>query len=126
MSMRTYLSLPINADEGFPQAFRLSFGGQVYQILLYANVAEHIAAQAAPDEVFSLPQDGAFLVMRALRESPDGLTAIFQRKLVPELEYEAAELAFIFHTMQVAKKNLNGQGAFGSVVRGGIAARWAS
>lgn len=123
MSTRTYLSLPINADEGFPQSFRLGFGGQVYQILLYANVAEQVAAQA---EVLTLPRDGAFLVMRVLRESPDGLTAIFQRKLVPELEYEAAELAFVFHTMQVAKQNLNGQGAFGSIVRGGIAARWAS
>jgi hypothetical protein len=123
MSTRTYLSLPINADEGFPQAFRLDFGGQVYQILLYANVAEQIAARA---EVFTLPQDGAFLVMRVLRESQDGVTTIFQRKLVPELEYEAAELAFVFHTMQVARQNLNGQGAFGSIVRGGIAARWAS
>lgn len=123
MSTRTYLSLPINADEGFPQAFRLSFGGQVYEILLYANIAESIAAQA---ELFTLPRDGAFLVMRVLRENPDGLTPVFQRKLVPELEYEAAELAFVFHTMRVAKQNLNGAGAFGSIVSGGIAARWAS
>jgi len=32
MTTRSYLQLPINADEGFPQAFRLSFLGNTYQI----------------------------------------------------------------------------------------------
>ena len=125
MSQRTYLQLPINADEGFPQSFRLSFNGTVYQVLLYVNVLGD--ASATPDDyIYTLPAPGTFMVMRVLREDTAGATVIFQRKLVPNLEYEAAEVAFVFRQMQVAKRNLNGIGSFGSQVIGGIATRWAS
>jgi hypothetical protein len=67
-----------------------------------------------------------FMVMRVVRETPGGPVAIFQRKLVCNHEYEAFELAFLFTRIQVAKSNLNGAGAFGSLVQGGVAARWAS
>jgi hypothetical protein len=125
MSERTYLSLPINADEGFPQAFRLTFNGRTYQFLLYVNLPE---AQLDEHEetIYELPQPGAFIVLRVVRETLDGPVTIFQRKLVPHLEYEAAELALIFDTMRVARLNLNGVGAFGSQLSGRIAARWAS
>jgi len=57
------------------------------------------------------------------REEPAGLTTILRRKLVPGVEYHAAELALTFPTMRVDRRNLNGAGSFGSVVVGGVALR---
>src|SRR5437588_3490670 len=95
VASRTYFQLPINADEGFPQSFRLSFNGIVYQVLLYVNVLEDAAA--VPDGyLYTLPAPGVFMVMRVAREDASGPVVIFQRKLVPNLEYEAAEVAFPF------------------------------
>lgn len=121
MPSRRYFSLPINADEGFPQAFRLTFNEQSYQMLLYVNCAAALLDDE--DAMLQLPIPRAFLVLRVLRETPSGTTAIFQRKVIPYLEYEAAELALLFTEMRVARRNLNGVGAFGSQVLGGIAAR---
>jgi hypothetical protein len=125
MSQYTYLSLPIDGDEGFPQAFRLTFNGRTYQILLYANLPEELV-EAAEDQVFDLPAPHAFMVMRVARETTGQPEVIFHRKLVPNIDYEAQELAFRFDTMRVARRNLNGAGSFGSQVTGGVAARWAS
>jgi hypothetical protein len=120
---RVYLLLPINPDEGFPQSFRLDFGGRAYRLLLYVNVPD--GADPPPDDAYDLPAPGAFMVMRVTREGPTP-QVIFQRKLVLNLEYEAAELAFVFRKLRVARQNLNGVGAFGSNVRGGVAPRWPS
>ena len=137
MSQRIYRQLPINADEGFPQAFRLNFNGNVYQIWLYVNVLEE-GVETADDYLYNLPvhekfpnsisetSRDAFMVMRVAQEGAGGPAVIFQRKLVPNLEYEAAELVFVFRKMVVARRNLNGVGAFGSQVIGGVATRWAS
>lgn len=54
MAQRTYLQLPINADEGFPQSFRLNFNGKTYQIVLYVNVLED--TPVPPDEIYTLPK----------------------------------------------------------------------
>jgi len=119
---RTYLRLPIDGDEGFPQALRVAFQGRTYGLLLYVNVLD--ADPLTPDDhVYDLPAPGAFMVMRVTRETAEGPLVIFQRKLVPDLEYEAAEVAFLFRRMRVAKRNLNGIGAYGSEVTGGIAER---
>jgi len=123
MGTRNYLSLPIDADEGFPQAFRLNFNGNSYQIVLYVNVLEGTRPDA--NGFYTLPVPGAFMVMRVLREDSTGTMVILQRKLVLNLEYEAADVAFRFTQMSIAKSNLNGVGSFGSQVKGGIAARWA-
>jgi hypothetical protein len=136
MDPPTYLPLPINADEGFPQSFRLNFLNNTYQILLYVNVPEPLLA--GPDDAFFdlpvpgnapaagiPPAPGIFMVMRVAREQAGSAVIIVQSKLVPNLEYQAAELALRFTTMRVAKRNLNGAGSFGSVVSGGIRARWA-
>jgi hypothetical protein len=61
------------------------------------------------------------MVMRVTREGGNASQIIFQRKLVLNLEYQAAELAFVFRQLLVAKQNLNGIGPFGSNVLGGIA-----
>jgi len=132
-----YLPLPINADEGFPQSFRLNFLNNTYQVLLYVNVPEPLL-DVPDDAFFELPvagdapapgippAPGIFMVMRVAREQTGSPVVIFQSKLVLNLEYQAAELALRFTAMRVAKLNLNGAGSFGSVVSGGIRARWAS
>jgi len=119
-------SLPINPDEGFPQTFKMNFAGHVYTVLLYANIAEERLNELDSDAMLSLPSPGAFLVMRVSREGEGDPVIIFQRKLVPELVVTAQELLFVFHEMTVARGNLNGPGALGSVVEGEVAARWAS
>jgi hypothetical protein len=117
-----YLRLPIQPDEGFPQAFRLSVGSSAYSVALYVSVLE----DPIPDQRLVLPTTGAFMVMSVRRDSPGSPTTIFRRKLVTQHEYEAAELAFVFTRIAVDARNLNGAGAFGSQVTGGVALRWVS
>jgi hypothetical protein len=114
--------LPIDPAEGFPQAFRLALGGRTYQFRLYANVSEEFAA-AAGDGLVDLPAVGAFLVLAVDREDPAGLVPLLRRKLVSNVEYHAAELALVFRTMRLDRRNLNGSGSFGSIVVGGVALR---
>jgi hypothetical protein len=118
----TFLALPIDPAEGFPQAFRLALGGQSYLFRLYANVVEEALAAAA-GRPLDLPARGAFLVLSVDREEPAGPTTILRRKLVPGVEYHAAELALTFPRMRLDPRNLNGAGAFGSEVVGGVALR---
>jgi hypothetical protein len=128
MTARTYLRLPIDADQGFPQAFLLSMDERLYRITLYVNVLAEEGGSEKPDDFVyeELPVAGAFMVMEAARETVDGPDVFFRRRLVPNLEYEADELAFLFRKIKVARQNLNGIGAFGSEVIGGVAARWHS
>jgi hypothetical protein len=146
---RSYLRLPVNAVDGFPQALRLAFGGRAYAVSFYVNIPEEQLA-TPPDHVYDLFADegltpklddiaaerllrtdafanpDAFMVMRVEREGDAGPEVIFRRKLTRGVEYVAAELAFTFREIKVARGNLNGVGAFGSVVVGGVATRWAS
>jgi hypothetical protein len=117
-----FFQLPINADEGVPQAFRLAVGDRLYQFRLYANIAEELL-DPAPVGPFELPVPRAFLVLRVDREEPTGLVTLLHRKLVPDLEYEAAELVLTFRTMRLDPRNLNGSGSFGSRIVGGVALR---
>jgi hypothetical protein len=121
---RAFSTLPINADEGFPQAFRLTFGESTFRISLYVTRIEDRPPQEL-DVVYELPTKEAYLVMTVTREGPEP-EIIFHRRIVPDNEYEAHELAFVFRELRVHRRNLNGVGSFGSVVRGGVASRWAS
>ena len=124
-SGRTYASLPIDARAGFPQSFPFQMDdGSSYQFTLYVDVdAAVLDAAAAP---LTLPTTSAFLVVRVERLSADGTSQIvFLRKVVPEQEYLAENVALMFPTQVVARENINGQGDFGSQVVGGIAPRWA-
>jgi len=117
----TFLRLPINPADGFPQAFRLTLSARTYRFQLYANVAEELLDTATGP--LDLPAKGAFLVLSVDREEPAGLTTILRRKLVPGITYHAAELALTFPTMRLDPRNLNGVGEFGSQVVGGVAQR---
>ncbi len=122
-----YRPLPIVADEGFPQNFRLSIGGRIYRLTLYATVSESRLLDASPEAVLDLRAEDAYLVMRVLRESDAPEPAvIFQRRLVLGLDYVAQELRFRFDEMKVAVANLNAPGAHGSSVKGGVALAWDS
>lgn len=125
MSERTYLQLPINADDGFPQSFRLAFNDALYRLLLYVNVLEdedsYNGGSTRPNQVYDLPQDGAYMVLRVTRERLGGSDVVMHRKLVPDLDYIADGVAFVFKEMRVDRRNLNGIGQFGSKVIGGIA-----
>jgi hypothetical protein len=118
----TFLRLPIDPAEGFPQAFRLALAGRTYQFRLHANVAEEFLA-TAPGGPIDLPVPGAFLVLAVDREEPAGLAPLLRRKLVPGVQYHAAELALTFRTLKVDMRNLNGLGSFGSDVVGGVVLR---
>jgi hypothetical protein len=119
----SFLQLPVNADEGFPQSFRMSVGDGGYVVALYVNVADE--RLLASGEALRLPAPGAFLVMAVTREGPGQPEVVFRRKVVCQLEYGAAELAFVFTEITIDPRNLNADGAFGSRITAGVAARWA-
>jgi hypothetical protein len=123
-SGRSYTPLPIDGARGFPQSFPFSFEGQSYRYRLYFNVAAELL-DARP-EFIETPSEEAFLVVQVDRDLA-GATGetIFQRKVVPGLEYEAEEIALLFSAQRLARANLNGQGEHGTRVLGGIARRWA-
>ncbi|MGV9675512.1 hypothetical protein ACWDSJ_09560 [Nocardia sp. NPDC003482] len=119
-----YLRIPIDADRGFPQALRLSLGQRVYVLSARVNVTdETLLSATAP---LPLPLPGAFLAVEISAEETDGTRILFRRKVVPDLEYAAGELALLFTDMSVHPRNVNGSGAYGSSVVGGVALRWAS
>jgi hypothetical protein len=146
-SGHVYAPLPIDGDRGFPQVFPLLFNGRTYRFQMYVNVSsalttdatavlalpfpENGPARVQPDGtlaplVFDIPVPQAFLIVRVDQDQPGGTTRlVFLRKVVPGLEYQAGDIALTFAQMLVAVRNLNGQGAFGSLVTGGIAPRWA-
>ena len=115
----SFLRLPIDPADGFPQAFRLNMAGRTYRFQLYANVAEELLGDTGGGPL-ELPVPHAFLVLSVDREEPAGLTKILHRKLVPGITYHAAELALAFPVMRLDPRNLNGIGSFGSQVVGGV------
>ncbi|MCM6771970.1 hypothetical protein NDR87_03245 [Nocardia sp. CDC159] len=119
-----YLRLPLDADQGFPQAVRISLGGRIYLLSAHVNVTdETLLAQPKP---LALPSPGAFLALAVTTEEAGRTRVLFRRKLVPDLEYQARELALVFTELAVHPLNINGSGAHGSSVVGGVALRWAS
>jgi hypothetical protein len=123
-SGRHYTPLPIDANQGFPQSFALVFEGRTYHFRLYVNISA--ALLDGLEGLLPLPSEEAYMVALVERESPGGgRETVLARKVVPELEYEAEEIAIFFPQQRIVRNNLNGQGDFGSRVIGGIATRWA-
>jgi len=124
-SGRSYIALPIDATQGFPQSFSFAFNTVTYLFSLYVNVqADQLSAEDG--DLFDLPTDIAFLVLRVDVENAEGArSTLFLRKVVPELEYTAGPIALYFPEQVIARQNLNGMGDFGSRMTGGIAQRWA-
>lgn len=125
LSGHAYAQLPIDARRGFPQSFpyQVSPGGS-YQFTLYVDIDSSVLDDAV--SVLPIPSHSAFLVVKVERSLPDGTSrVVFMRKVMPELEYQAENLALMFPQQVIVKDNINGVGDFGSQVSGGIAPRWA-
>jgi len=123
-SGRSYSPLPIDGTLGFPQSFSSAFGGKTYYFFMYVDIEASLLSSSTAS-LLQLPAGNAFLVVRVEKENRDNTrTIIFLRKVVPDMEYVAENIALTFPTQVVARANLNGRGDFGSVVVGGIAARW--
>lgn len=124
-SGRSYSPLPIDGTLGFPQSFSSTFGGKTYHFFMYVDI-EASLLNSSTANLLQLPTSKAFLVVQVEKENRDNTrTIIFLRKVVPNLEYVAENIALTFPTQIVARSNLNGRGDFRSVVVGGIADRWA-
>ena len=121
---RVYTPLPINGDNGFPQTFAIVFRGVTYRFRFYVNASPALISDVSA--IFDLPVPDMFLVARVDQDLADGSSKlVFLRKIVPELVYASGQIALSFPVQRVAVRNLNGQGAHGSRVTGGIAPRWA-
>ncbi|MEV5683501.1 hypothetical protein AB0L68_09960 [Streptomyces sp. NPDC052164] len=105
--------LPVDADEGFPQSFRLRSGTHMYRIGLYVNADERTVAEGG---MLDLLGTGPFLVVVVDREDPDGLVPLARRKAVRDLPCAAGQLRLEFREALVHVRNLNGAGSHGSRV----------
>ncbi|MEV8630886.1 hypothetical protein AB0395_04445 [Streptosporangium sp. NPDC051023] len=123
LDLTRYLRLPVDADDGFPQAFRLALGAATYTITLTVTVVEEERLRDGRPLV--LPEAGAFMVATVARESPGPAQVVLRRKLVPNLELEGGELSLVFLSMVVDPRNLGAAGSYGSEVKAGVATRWA-
>lgn len=119
-SGRVFDTLPIDSAAEFPQRFACVRDGVNYRFTLYVDVPE--TALGPIDEIMSLPDGRRFLVVRVDRIAADGSAApVFLRKVVPSLEYRAGPLTLAFPSQQVARRNLNGKGEFGTRIVAGVA-----
>lgn len=117
-------TLPVQADDGFPQSFLLAVADRTYRVELYVDVPEHLLDRDAdPRDPLDLvgsatrPAQG-LLVGTLVRHSVDGTPVqLMRRRLLPGLLYTAGELRLVVDEIRVARGNLNGAGAFGSVLR---------
>ena len=127
MSTPSFLRLPVDPDEGFPQSFRLAFGGLSYIFGLQVDIAEEMLPAAdSPDGLstaITLPTGGAYLVMTVLGEDALGGSTLLRRKIIPGLVYRAGELAIVVRTIRIALGNLHGVGPYGSELVAGVALR---
>jgi hypothetical protein len=127
MSTPSFRRLPVDPDEGFPQSFRLAFGGSSYIFGLQVDIAEEmLPAAGTPDGLgtaITLPTGGAYLVMTVLGEDSLGGSTLLRRKIIPGVVYRAGELAIVVRTIRIALGNLHGVGPYGSELVAGVALR---
>lgn len=136
--MTDLAELPVDPDEGFPQAFLFAFGGLTYGITWYVNVAESQlppAQMADPTVIIDIVGDRAstggqtktpapqgILVLTIDRRDADGVTLLLRRRMIPGLTCTAGQLLLVVRSASVALGNLNGTGSFGSVLDVGVGA----
>lgn len=136
--MTDFAQLPVNPDEGFPQAFLFGFGGATYGITWYVDVAESelpAARLADPTMIIDIIGDQAagggrtktavpqgILVLGIDRRDAQGVTPLLRRRVIPGLTYTAGQLLLAVRAASVALGNLNGTGNYGSVLDVGVGA----
>lgn len=111
---RSFEPLPIDNSGGLPQSFNYVRDGVRYAFTLYVSIPER--ALGAMDEIMKLPDDKhRFLVVRVDSFAADGSNrTVFLRKVVTSLQYRAGGLVLRFPVQEVARRNLNGIGKFGT------------
>ena len=95
-----YLQLPVNADEGFPQAFRLTLGRRHLPRRACTSPSPRRCSPGPAPPLAAARAPGAFLVLAVTREGPGQAQVVFRRKLVPELEYGRPSWPSSFTEMQ--------------------------
>lgn len=118
----TYLTMPVDADEGFPQSFLVAIGAGTYRLELYVDVpeAELPGWPADPQLPIDVGDDpggsGArgLLVGSVIRQDPGGDTVLLRRRLLPGIVYTLQDLRLYVDEATVALGNLNAAGPFGS------------
>jgi hypothetical protein len=114
--------LPVEADDGFPQAFQFAYAGRTYRVGIYVAVAEHQLEPHGADPRTPIDIAGADpqsrpsgrLVADVVRKADGHDTVLLHRRLLPGLSYVVAELRLDVVRASVAIGNLNGRGPFGS------------
>ncbi|MGA5823988.1 hypothetical protein ACPC54_39850 [Kitasatospora sp. NPDC094028] len=129
-----FFRLPVEPDEGLPQAFGCLVGPTAYDFGLYARLTapaddppQTLYDLAAPGPITAAAEPPGYLVLRVVRDGPDGPRVVFLRKLVvePGLVHHAGQLAIRLQEARLARGNLNGPGHYGSRIVIGVAQRWA-
>ncbi|WP_428925826.1 hypothetical protein [Marinibacterium sp. SX1] len=128
-SGRTYQPLPLAADAAFPARVSLSSAGVSYVMLLYPNI--DAAGFAAAPDIIALDGARDHLVMRLALDPPGGDRRTLRiRKVALGQEIDCGPVFVAFPgppiavgNLQIAKRNLNGTGAHGTRIIGGIAPR---
>src|SRR6266704_5722525 len=111
--MREFEPLPVAGRNGFPQSFPLLFRGKNYRFSVYVNVAADVLPRDGG--ALPVPDQRAFVVARVERVEFDGaLRTILLRKVLPNVEYVAGDIALRFPELRVVRENLNGRGDYGS------------
>ncbi|WP_026531485.1 hypothetical protein [Arthrobacter sp. H41] len=120
----SYLTLPVIADEGFPQSFLFALGPHTYRTELYVNVAEAIlprwpADPHTPIDVVGdrpeVPVKG-MLVVAVLCQSDAGDVPLMRRRILPGIVHTVGDLRLFMVEARIALGNLNAAGSFGSIV----------
>lgn len=114
--------LPLDPDDGFPQAFRFTFAGYTYRVGMYVTVAEKLLEPHRSDprtliDLAGADQEASLngrLVADVVREANGLELVLLHRRLLPGLSYLLAELRLDVVRASVAIGNLNGHGQFGS------------
>lgn len=125
LSRSVHLSarLPLNADDGFPQAVRFTALRRTYRIGLYVAIPEQSLPPRGADPRTRIDVLGrgdgspSGLLIADIAAEQDGVDVVLlHRRLLPGLSYRFADLRLEVRDAVVAVGNLNGVGAFGSVL----------
>jgi hypothetical protein len=128
-----FFRLPVDPDDGLPQALSCDVGPASYDFGLYATLAppeddppDTVYDLAWPSPTGTVPVPLGHLVLRVATADEEGAHVLLLRKLVPDpgLVHYAGPLAITLVEARVARGNLNGSGRFGSRITIGVAQRW--
>jgi hypothetical protein len=131
VDLSSFVPLPVNADEGFPQSFLFALGSDTYRAEFYVNVAEtNLPGRPVdPRTTVDVVGDRAAIASKGMligaitRQDRTGDVPLLRRRLEPGLLYTLPDLLILLDDAQIAIGNLNGVGSYGSVLTARVARR---